>query len=33
VFYSRKKGMHGEVTPFNPMIEVGKDGGLIEVSL
>jgi len=33
VFYSRKKGMHGEVTPFNPMIKVGKDGGLIEVSL
>ena len=25
--------MHCEVTPFNPMIKVGKDCGLIEVSL
>ena len=30
---SGKKGMHCEVSTFYPMIKVGKDGGLIEVSL
>ena len=30
---SGKKGMYRKVPSFNPMIKVGKDRGLIEVSL